>query len=159
MHKPAMSLRSVTSHWEEIMMFTRILAVSTMAIGMAVSGLASAGALETNLSGVFYKGEHAQINVTGFGNAGFNFKLAAGNITPGQGCVNGRADCLSVWGWATRSDDPNQFLYANENGQCAFYIRNEADAIVVHGLRGDCGTDDMNHRALKSVNGIYKPGN
>lgn len=138
-------------------MFKRALMVGTTAITMMSSGLAHAGALETNLAGLFLKGEHAQIQVTGFGNAGFNFKLAAGNITPGEGCMNGRGDCLTLWGWATRTDDPNQFLYANENGQCTFYIRNELDSIVLHGLRGDCGTDEMNRHALKSVDGTYKP--
>jgi hypothetical protein len=62
-----------------------------------------------------------------------------------------------LWGWATRTDDPNQFLYANENGQCVFYIRNEPESIVLYGLRGDCGTDDVNRHALKSVDGSYKP--
>lgn len=143
-------------------MFKRAVFLSMATIGVAgvaVSGLVNAGTLETNLSGLFLKGEHAQMRVTGFGNAGFNFKLAAGNITPGEGCMSGRADCVTLWGWATRTDEPNQFLYANENGQCAFYIRNEAAAIVVHGLRGDCGTDEMNRRALQSVNGVYRPGN
>ena len=140
------------------MMIKRGLIVGMASMGIAAAGLASAGALETNLSGLFLKGEHAQILITGLGNAGLNFKLAAGNITPGLGCANGPADCLSLWGWATRTDDPNQFLYANENGQCTFYIRNEPESIVVHGLRGDCGTDDMNRRALKSVDGVYKPG-
>ena len=116
-----------------------------------------AGALETNLSGLFLKGETAQIEVTGLGSSGLNFRLSAGNITPGQGCVNGPADCLTLWGWATRTEDPNQFLYANENGQCTFYIRNESERIVVRGLRGECGTEDMNRRALKSVNGAYTP--
>lgn len=138
-------------------MFKRALVMGGMAIAMTVAGLANAGVLETNLSGLFLKGENAQIQVTGFSNAGFNFKLAAGNITPGEGCMNGRADCMTLWGWATRTDDPNQFLYANENGQCVFYIRNEAESIVLHGLRGDCGTDDMNRHALKSVDGTYKP--
>lgn len=136
-------------------MTARVIAAATL----IASGTAVAGALETNLSGLFLKGEHAQVKVTGFGNAGFNFRLAVGNITPGQGCVNGPADCLTLWGWATRTDEPNQFLYANENGQCTFYIRNEPESIVIHGLRGDCGTDDMNRRALKSVDGVYKPAN
>ena len=127
------------------------------AVSLLASAVATAGALETNLAGAFYKGEHAQIKVTGLNSAGCNCRLAAGNITPGQGCVNGRADCLSLWGWATRTDDPNQFLYANENGQCAFYIRNEPESIVIHGLRGDCGADDMNRRALKLVDGVYRP--
>ena len=137
--------------------FKRALVMVSVAAGLLASGVASAGALETNLSGRFLKGEHAQISITGLGNAGFNFKLAAGNITPGEGCMNGRADCLTLWGWATRTDEPNQFLYANENGQCTFYIRNEPESIVVQGLRGDCGTDDMNRRALKSVDGVYRP--
>ena len=131
--------------------------VGLTAMSLIASGMATAGALETNLSGMFLKGEHAQIKISGFGNAGFNFRLAAGNITPGEGCMSGRADCLTLWGWATRTDDPNQFLYANENGQCVFYIRNEPESIVIYGLRGDCGTDDMNRRALKSVDGVYKP--
>ena len=134
---------------------TGIAAAAVLALGM--SGSAIAGALETNLSGLFLKGETAQIEVTGLGSAGLNFRLSAGNITPGQGCVNGPADCLTLWGWATRTDDPNQFLYANENGQCAFYIRNEAENIVIHGLRGDCGADDMNRRVLKLVDGVYRP--
>ena len=94
---------------------TGIAAAAVLALGM--SGSAIAGALETNLSGLFLKGETAQIEVTGLGSAGLNFRLSAGNITPGQGCVNGPADCLTLWGWATRTEDPNQFLYANENGQ------------------------------------------
>lgn len=134
---------------------TGIAAAAVLALGM--SGSAIAGALETNLSGLFLKGETAQIEVTGLGSAGLNFRLSAGNITPGQGCVNGPADCLTLWGWATRTEDPNQFLYANENGQCTFYIRNEPDRIVLRGLRGECGTEDMNRRALKSVNGAYTP--
>lgn len=129
------------------------------ALGLMVSGSVMAGALETNLSGLFLKGEHAQIKISGFGNAGFNFRLATGNITPELGCANGPADCLSLWGWATRTEDPNQFLYANENGQCTFYIRNEPESIVVHGLRGTCGTNEMNRRALQSVDGTYKPAN
>ena len=128
------------------------------ALGWMASGVAQAGALETNLSGLFLKGEHAQVQVSGFGNAGFNFRLAAGNITPGLGCDNGPADCLTLWGWATRTNDQNQFLYANENGQCTFYIRNEAEGIVLHGLRGDCGTTEANRPALQSIDGLYKPG-
>lgn len=139
------------------MMMKRIFLGGMVAMALITTRAATAGALETNLSGLFLKGEHAQIKISGFGNAGFNFRLAAGNITPGEGCMSGRADCLALWGWATRTDDPNQFLYANENGQCVFYIRNEPEAIVIHGLRGDCGADDINRRALKSIDGVYKP--
>lgn len=138
-------------------MFKRTGIAAVAVFAFAVSGPAAAGALETNLSGLFLKGETAQIEVTGLGSGGLNFRLSAGNVTPGQGCVNGPADCLTLWGWATRTDDPNQFLYANENGQCTFYILNESDRIVVRGLRGECGTEDMNRRALKSVDGAYKP--
>lgn len=138
-------------------MIKRMSITVVTALGLLASGVASAGAIETNLSGLFLKGEHAQIRFTGLSNAGVNFRLASGNITPGEGCMNGPADCLTLWGWATRSENPNQFLYANENGQCVFMIRNDPEAIVIHGLRGDCGTDEMNRRALKSVEGTYQP--
>lgn len=126
-------------------------------VGLLVSGMAGAGVLETNLSGQFRKGNNAQIEITGFGNAGFNFRLAAGNITPGQGCVNGPEDCMTLWGWATRTSDPNVFLYANENGQCAFTFRNEASALKVQGLRGLCGTTTLDRGALKAIEGVYQP--
>ncbi len=122
-----------------------------------LSGFSQAGSLETNLAGRFQKGHESEMAVTGFGNQGFNFRLSAGNITPGEGCANGPANCLSLWGWATRTDQPNEFLYANENGQCVFYVRNEPQAIVVHGLKGNCGTTEQNRHALKAVEGVYTP--
>ena len=128
-----------------------------MASGLLWVGVAQAGSLETNLRGYFQKGSHAEIAVTGFGNQGFNFRLSAGNVTPGEGCANGPANCLSLWGWATRTEQPNEFLYANENGRCVFYVRNEAEGIVVHGLKGNCGTTEQNQRALSAVEGVYKP--
>jgi hypothetical protein len=124
---------------------------------LLLASTAQAGSLETNLGGQFQKGRDAEMRVTGFGNQGFNFRLSAGNITPGEGCANGPANCLSLWGWATRTDQPNEFLYANENGQCAFYVRNEPQSIVIHGLKGDCGTTEQNRRALKAVDGVYQP--
>lgn len=140
-------------------MTKRYRSAAIIVMSVFACGVAKAGALETNLSGLFVKGEHAQMSVTGFRNAGFNFRLSVGNITPGLGCANGPADCFTLWGWATRTNDPNEFLYANENGQCTFMIRNEPESIVVYGLRGDCNTDEMNRRALKSVDGAYKPRN
>lgn len=124
---------------------------------LLLAGVAQAGSLETNLAGYFRKGNEAEMSVTGFGNQGFNFRLSAGNITPGEGCANGPANCLSLWGWATRTDQPNEFLYANENGQCVFYVRNEPQSIVIHGLKGLCGTTAQNRRALKAVDGVYQP--
>lgn len=130
---------------------------ATALLALVVSGGVLAGVLETNLSGWFMKGERAEIAVTGLGNTGFNFRLSAGNITPEQGCVNGPADCMTLWGWATTTDTPGEYLYANENGQCAFYILNEAKTIVVNRLRGTCGTHEMNRGALKWVEGVYGP--
>lgn len=116
-----------------------------------------AGTVETNLSGRFRKGDNAEIYVTGLGSGGFNFRLSAGNITPGEGCVNGPADCLSLWGWATRTAAPDEFLYANENGQCTFYLKNEENALVIHGLQGSCGTEAQNRAALQAIDGAYTP--
>ena len=130
-----------------------------VALSFCVSATAFAGSLETNLSGWFLKGDHAEIAVTGLNNGGFNFRLSAGNITPGEGCMNGPADCLTLWGWATRTEQPNEFLYANENGQCVLYFRNEPQAVVIHGLKGACGTNEQNRNALKSVDGVYSPRN
>lgn len=134
----------------------RVIAGMALA-GALVSGVADAGVLETNLSGQFSKGRNAQIEITGFGNAGFNFRLSAGNITPGQGCVNGPEDCMTLWGWATRTSEPNVFLYANENGQCVFTFRNEARFLKVQGLRGQCGTANLDRGALKAIEGVYQP--
>lgn len=128
-----------------------------VALGLGMSAAAFAGALETNLSGWFLKGARSEITVTGLNNGGFNFKLSSGNITLEQGCVNGPGDCLTLWGWATRTEQADEFLYANENGECVFYFRNEPNAVVIHGLRGSCGTDEQNRNALKSVNGVYSP--
>ncbi len=136
---------------------TRAVSVMLLTSGLLLAGFAQAGALETNLAGYFRKGNDAEIRVTGFGNQGFNFRLSAGNITPGEGCANGPANCLSLWGWATRTDQPNEFLYANENGQCVFYVRNEPQSIVIHGLKGNCGTTELNRHALKAVDGVYQP--
>lgn len=128
-----------------------------LGLSFGVSSTVFAGALETNLSGWFLKGDRAEISVTGLNNSGFNFRLSAGNITPEQGCANGPGDCLTLWGWATRTEQANEFLYANENGQCVFYIRNEPKALVVHGLKGNCGTNEQNRKALKAIDGVYGP--
>lgn len=133
----------------------RFLALMTLGIG--ISSTAVAGALETNLSGWFLKGERSEIVVTGLNNSGFNFRLSSGNITPGQGCANGPGDCLTLWGWATRTAEADEFLYANENGQCVFYIRNDLGAAVIHGLKGTCGTNEQNQQALKFIDGVYTP--
>lgn len=141
-------------------MMSKLRVIAGMALaGALVSGVAGAGVLETNLSGQFSKGRNAQIEITGFGNAGFNFRLSAGNITPGQRCVNGPEDCMTLWGWATRTNDPNVFLYANENGQCVFTFRNEKESLKVSGLKGHCGTTSIDRGALKSVEGVYRPSN
>lgn len=132
--------------------------ISVLAVTMGcwvISASATAGALETNLSGWFVKGDRAEIAVTGLRSSGFNFRLSAGNITPEQGCVNGPAGCLTLWGWATPTATPGEYLYANENGQCAFTIQNEAKAIVVRGLSGTCGANEMNHNALRWIEGVY----
>lgn len=131
--------------------------ISLLIAGALLSGAALAGSLETNLSGLFLKGNHAELRMTGLSNSGVNFKLAAGNIVPGDGCANGPAGCVSLWGWATRTDKPEEFLYANENGQCVFYIRNEPQTLVIHGLKGGCGTNEENRAALKAVEGVYTP--
>lgn len=128
-----------------------------VALNLMVSASAFAGALETNLSGWFLKGERSEIAVTGLNGGGFNFRLSSGNITPEQGCANGPGDCMTLWGWATRTDQADEFLYANENGECVFYFRNEPNALVIHGLKGTCGTDQQNRNALKSVDGVYTP--
>lgn len=133
--------------------FTRAL----VCLGLCAATTAFAGSLETNLSGWFLKGDRSEIAVTGLNNGGFNFRLSAGNITPEQGCANGPGDCLTLWGWATRTAQPDEFFYANENGQCAFYFRNEPQAVVIHGLQGACGTTEQNHNALRSVDGVYTP--
>lgn len=133
------------------------LARALVTVSLAVSATAFAGALETNLSGWFLKGERSEIVVTGLNSGGFNFRLSTGNITPGQGCVNGPGDCLTLWGWATRTENADEFLYANENGQCVFYVRNEPQALVIHGLKGTCGTTEQNRKALKAVDGVYTP--
>ncbi|MFM8798431.1 MAG: hypothetical protein ACKODT_05680 [Fluviibacter sp.] len=133
------------------------IARTLVALSLSVSATAFAGALETNLSGWFLKGERSEIAVTGLNSGGFNFRLSSGNITPGQGCANGPGDCMTLWGWATRTEIADEFLYANENGECAFYFRNEPKAIVIHGLKGTCGTDAQNRNALKSVDGAYSP--
>ena len=99
-----------------------------VALSFGLASTAFAGSLETNLSGWFGKGDRAEIAVTGLNNGGFNFRLSAGNITPGEGCMNGPGDCLTLWGWATRTEKADEFLYANENGQCVFYFRNEPQA-------------------------------
>lgn len=134
-----------------------LLARGLLVLGLSVSTLAYAGTLETNLSGWFLKGERAEIVVTGLNSGGFNFKLSSGNITPGQGCANGPGNCLTLWGWATSTENVDEFLYANQNGECAFYIRNEPQALVIHRLEGTCGTDAQNRNALKSVEGVYTP--
>ena len=128
-----------------------------VALTLSVSATAFAGALETNLSGWFLKDEGSEITVTGLNSGGFNFKLSSGNITPGLGCANGPGNCLTLWGWATRTAQADEFLYANQNGECAFYFRNEEKAVVIHGLKGTCGTDEHNRNALKSVDGVYTP--
>lgn len=128
-----------------------------VALNLMVSASAFAGALETNLSGWFLKGERSEIAVTGLNGGGFNFRLSSGNITPEQGCANGPGDCMTLWGWATRTAQADEFLYANENGECVFYFRNEPNALVIHGLKGTCGTDQQNRNALKSVDGVYTP--
>jgi hypothetical protein len=133
------------------------MAIALVALNLMVSVSAFAGALETNLSGWFLKGERSEIAVTGLSSGGFNFKLSSGNITPSQGCANGPGDCMTLWGWATRTEQADEFLYANENGECAFYFRNEPNSVVIHGLKGPCGTDEQNRNALKSVNGVYTP--
>lgn len=133
----------------------KVWAMAIAALGL--SSVTCAGSLETNLSGWFMKGEHAEISVTGLGNSGFNFRLSAGNITPEQGCANGPAGCMTLWGWATPTDTPGEYLYANENGQCVFYIVNEPRAIVVRGLKGSCGTNELSRGALKWVEGTYGP--
>ena len=46
-----------------------------MALSFCVSATAFSGSLETNLSGWFLKGSHAEIAVTGLNNRGFNFRL------------------------------------------------------------------------------------
>lgn len=128
-----------------------------VALSFGLASTAFAGSLETNLSGWFGKGDRAEIAVTGLNDGGFNFRLSAGNITPGEGCMNGPGDCLTLWGWATRTEKADEFLYANENGQCVFYFRNEPQAVVIHGLKGTCGTTEQNRNALKSVDGVYTP--
>lgn len=133
------------------------LARALVALSFGLSATAFAGALETNLSGWFLKGERSEIAVTGLGNSGFNFRLSSGNITPGEGCMNGPEDCLTLWGWATRTENADEFLYANQNGQCVLYFRNEPQAVVIHGLKGTCGTTEQNRNALKSVDGVYTP--
>lgn len=149
--------RRIFHRRKAVMTIKRTVAGLLVSIGLLATGSALAGTLETNLSGWFAKGTHAEISVTGLNNSGFNFRLSAGNITPGEGCANGPANCLSLWGWATRTDVADEFLYANEDGQCVFYMRNEPAAIVIHGLKGTCGTTEENRNALRSIDGVYMP--